>query len=159
MEDKPWQFKKGNQFWRKRGKHGRDAIVQSEALLAETADEYFSWCVDNPILQRDIRGKDNAQVIIEHPRPFKKHEFARWCGLSEWRLVTDLKAKSDDFSQVVTHIATTIYDQKYDHAVCGMYNAVIIARDLGLSDNVKSEVTNKDQKITVTYKENDTDAD
>jgi hypothetical protein len=140
------QFAKGNEYWRKRSKHGRNRIIQDEQTLWDAADEYFNWCHTNPIYETDFRGKDLTEVKIPRPRPFKKEEFARFCGLSEWRLITDLKTVSPDFSQVITHIEKTIADQKYDYAVVGMFNSSIVAKDLGLAD--KKEVVKTTVKMT-----------
>lgn len=136
----------GNQFWKARSKHGRDRIIKDSHCLAESIDEYFQWCVDNPILETDFRGRDLVEVLIPHPRAFKKEELARFCGLSEWRLITDLKKISDDFSQVITRAEKIIADQKYTYAVVGMFNATIVARDLGLAD--KKEVEQKNVSLT-----------
>jgi len=132
-------FEAGNQYWKKRSKHGRDRIIQSHEFLADAADEYFQWCIDNPILQKDYRGKDATPVYLEHPRAFKKDEFARFCHLSEWRLINDLKDVSSDFSHVVTCIEKTIADQKYTYAVVGMFNSSIVAKDLGLADKIEQK--------------------
>ena len=144
-EQKPGQFKIGNQFWRKRSKHGRDAIIESPGQLAEAADEYFMECEENPIVEQDFRGAKTAEVQLTHPKVFLKGEFARFCGLSEWRLIDDLKQKSNDFSQVITRIEGIIRDQKYSYAVCGMFSATIVSRDLGLTD--KKDLTSKGEKI------------
>jgi len=39
-----------------------------------------------------------------------------------------------DFLDIITHIETIIYTQKFEGAAAGHYNANIIARDLGLAD-------------------------
>jgi hypothetical protein len=131
---------KGNQFWKLRSKHGRDSIIQDAEVLAKAADEYFQWCIDNPILEKDYRGKDATPVYLEHPRVFQKGEFARFCGLTEWRQLEDLKSKGEDFLQIVTCIGQAIADQKYMYAVCGMFNSNIVARDLGLVDKKEQNV-------------------
>ena len=43
---------------------------------------------------------------------------------------------------VIHKIEDCIYNQKFEGAIIGLYNANIIARDLGLSD--KNELTGKD---------------
>ena len=131
---------KNNQYWKQRSKHGRNKIIKSHEFLAKASDEYFQWCIDNPIIQIDYRGKDLIKVELPHPRVFKKEEFARFCGLSEWRLITDLTKDSKDFSQVITRIEKVIADQKYTYAVVGMFNSTIVSRDLGLADKIKSDV-------------------
>lgn len=133
-------FQKGNQYWKHRSKHGRDRIIQDPETLANAADEYFQWCTDNPLYTIDYRGKDAQEVVFPHPRVFQKGEFARFCHLSEWRLIEDLRAVSDDFSQVITRIEGIIRDQKYMNAVIGVFNSNIVARDLGLKDSTEQTI-------------------
>jgi hypothetical protein len=49
-----------------------------------------------------------------------------------------LKDKTDevskDFSQIVTRVRETVFEQKFTGAAAGFLNANIIARDLGLAD-------------------------
>ena len=140
---------KNNQYWKQRSKHGRDKIIKSAQFLADASDEYFQWCLDNPIIEIDYRGKDLVRIELPHPRVFKKQEFARFCGLSEWRLITDLMKDSKDFSQVITRIGEIIADQKYTYAVVGMFNATIVSRDLGLADKVQTDITTQGDKVNI----------
>jgi hypothetical protein len=127
-------FEEGNQYWKLRSKHGRDKIIESPEVFANASDEYFQWCVDNPIIEIDYRGKDLKKVELPHPRVFKKEELARFCGVAKWETVNNLKKVSDDFMEVVTRVEGIIADQKYTYAVVGMFNSNIVARDLGLAD-------------------------
>lgn len=140
---------KGNKFWQARSKHGRNRVIKDPHVLAEAADEYFQWCEENPIKYNDFRGKDAEEVFLVKPRPFTKEGVARFCDLSEWRLIEDLKTISDDFSQVVTRIERIIADQKYTYAVTGIFNSLIVARDLGLKDSTE---TKQDGKLEVVVK-------
>lgn len=134
----------GNQFWKLRSKHGRDRIIQDPETLSKAADEYFQWCEENPILQKDFRGKDADTVYLEHPRVFTKEGLARYLDVNEWRVISQLKDVSEDFNRVVTRIEKTIYEQKFTYASVNMFNSNIIARDLGLAD--KREIEKK--KVT-----------
>lgn len=129
---------KNNQYWKMRSKHGRDRIIESPEVLAKASDEYFQWCVDNPIIEHDWKnaGRELVEVEIKHPRVFKKEEFARFCNVAQWRTIDELKDVSEDFLQIVTHIEGIIADQKYTYAVVGMFNSSIVAKDLGLKDRV-----------------------
>lgn len=137
---------KNNQYWKLRSKHGRDRIIKDPESLLESANEYFQWCIDNPVLQTDFKSTKNGleEIQIPHPQVFQKGALARYCHLSEWRLLEDLKKVSEDFSQIVTHIEGIIRDQKFKYASVGMFNSNIIARDLGLAD--KRENKNEDVK-------------
>jgi hypothetical protein len=138
---------KGNQYWKMRSKHGRDRIITDPVALSESADEYFQMCIDNPILQKDFRGKDADTVYLEHPRVFQKDGLALFCHVSQWRTIEQLKEVSDDFLQVVTRIENIIKTQKFENAAVGLFNSNIIARDLGLRDN--SDVTSGGEKISI----------
>jgi hypothetical protein len=140
----------GNQFWKARTKHGRDRVIKEPETLASAADEYFQWCEDNPVSFNDFRGKDADEVYLKKPRPFTKEGFARFCDLSEWRLIEDLKEISQDFSQVVTRVEKTIADQKYTYAVTGIFNSLIVARDLGLKDSTEAKTDGK-LEVVVKY--------
>lgn len=153
---------KGNKFWTIRAKHGRDRIIQDHEVFRQSAYEYFQHCIDNPIIQKDFRGKDAEPVYLEHPRVFQKDGLAVFCGVASWRTIEDLKSVSDDFMQVVTHVEAIIRTQKFEHAAVGMFNSNIIARDLGLSDKIDKQLldengkpTNPNQPITIVFKESD----
>jgi hypothetical protein len=118
-------------------------------LLSENIDEYFLWCVENPILETDFRGKDLIKISIPHPRVFKKEELARFIGLSEWRLVEDLRNVSKDFSQVIKETENIIADQKYTYAVVGMFNSNIVSRDLGLKDQTDVTTNGKEMNTII----------
>lgn len=138
---------KGNQYWLMRGKHGRDRVIKSPEALLENSNEYFQWCLDNPLLVHDYRGKDPESVYLEKPRPFKKEEFARFCGLSQWKEINSLKDVSEDFAKVLTYIEKTIADQKFDYAAIGVFNANIIARDLQLVN--REDITSNNETLPI----------
>ena len=144
---------KNNQFWKERGKHGRDRIIQDSKALEEDANEYFQKCIDNPIIEIDYRGKDATPVEIYKPKVFQKDELAIFCGLSEWRLIDNLKYVSEDFSQVVTRIENIIKTQKFQYAAVNIFNSNIIARDLGLAD--KKDIAIDKPKIIIDWTDND----
>jgi hypothetical protein len=54
--------------------------------------------------------------------------------ISEWK---DRKG----FSQIITRIERTIYDQKFVGAAAGFFNSNIIARDLGLTEKKEIDAT------------------
>lgn len=138
---------KENQYWKLRSKHGRDRIIQDPQTLADASDEYFQWCIDNPIIQIEYKsaGGELIKVELPHPRVFKKGELARFCNVSEWDVINDLRSVSEDFIQVITRIEGIIRDQKYTYAVVGMFNSNIVARDLGLVDHKEMKQTNINQ--------------
>ena len=134
----------GNQFWKLRLKHGRDRIIQDPKALWEDAQEYFQWCIDNPLMETDFRGKNADMVTIPHMRVFQKTGLALACGLSKWEIIEGLKEVSEDFKDVITRIEGIIATQKFEGAAGDFLNARIIAQDLGL--NVQRLVVDTQRK-------------
>ena len=129
----------GNRFWELRSKHGRDRLFSSPVDFWEASTEYFDWCESNPITDtRSFGGKQKVQ------RPFTIQGLCRYlrCNKDYFEQFEEsLKSKTDelskDFSIIIKDIRDAIFQQKYEHAVIGIFKENIIARDLGLVD--KSE--------------------
>lgn len=154
---------KGNEFWKKRSKHGRDKLFASPELLWEACEQYFRWCVNNPLME--------MEQIKNPPRPYKDTESewvkpSQFVELPKMRAFTiqglcrfldsntqwfnqfedSLKAEekqndplTKDFSVICMRVREIIYEQKFTGAAAGFLNPMIIARDLGLRD--KKELT------------------
>lgn len=129
-----------NQFWKQRSKHGRDMIFSTPEILWASACEYFEWCDANPWQQQNWVGKDGDEVVRKLTRPYTLSGLCVFmeCGEQTFR---DYRVK-EDFSEVITRIEQIIRTQKFEGAAVGLFNANIIARDLGLTE--KSEHTGKD---------------
>jgi hypothetical protein len=132
------KFQKNNQYWKLRGKDGRNRFIETPEQLLNGAEEYFTWCQENPIYTTEIVNAKQGVQLVEKPlrRPFQKEGFALFLGLSAWRVVAELKNVNDDFMQIITRIEKIIYTQKFEGATVGQFNTNIIARDLGLSENI-----------------------
>lgn len=130
---------KGNQFWKNRTKHGRDALFNDPEKLWESACEYFEFNDGNPIQTIEFNGKDATECIVPKMRAYSK------CGLCVYldcSIPTFEKcSENKDFFEVYTRICNIIYNQKFEGAAAGVLNANIIARDLGLMDNSNVAVT------------------
>lgn len=141
---------KGNQFWKLRSKHGRDKLFATPILLWDAACEYFEWCEKNPIEAQDNKGTKNVNVV-KFNRPFTLKGFCLFCDATEhWydNFKAALKEENDkDFLYICRKIEDIIYNQKFEGATIGIYNANIIARDLGLSDSQKVQ-----QNTIIEYK-------
>ena len=161
---------KENKFWKLRSKHGRDKLFSTPDLMWKATCEYFQWCDDNPFFQTEqaksiskpFKDKETGEVIfpeqfvkIPKMRPYTIQGLCLYlnCNTKYFSDFEDgLKSKTDkvskDFSEVITRIRETIYNQKFSGAASGFLNPNIIARDLGLSD--KQELTGKDGKDLIT---------
>jgi len=158
----------GNQFWKLRSKHGRDKLFATPELLWEAACEYFQWCDDNPWLKSEQvkmpgKGYEDKEgnhippkLVTQIPtaRPYTMQGLCNYldCNTAYFR---QFKAGIDDdgkdFSTIITRIEETVYQQKFEGAAVGAFNANIIARDLGLTDKTdnKNENTNLNYDLTL----------
>lgn len=138
----------GNEFWRLAKDAGRPKKYTPDQLW-ETATEYFIWCHEHPWIKNEaIKGGDMAGQIVRIPtsRPFTLHGLCIFAGI-----ITETfgeYSKQQEFSEVTTRIREIIYNEKYEGAAVGAYNANIIARDLGLAD--KKEVDKTVRKVNFT---------
>lgn len=127
----------GNQFWQLRSKHGRDKLFASPELMWEAACEYFQWCVENPLMEIDFKGKDADRVELPRMRAFTMEGVCRYmhCNTAYFRVFKSAERKdSDGFDTVIKDIEDTVREQKFTGAAAGFLNANLISRDLGLAD-------------------------
>lgn len=131
---------KGNEFWKLRSKHGRNKLFATPELLWEAACEYFKWCIDNPLLETKAFNTSREGVknhIIPKLRVYTLQGLCLYCDCSTSYFRTfksTIKDENKDFLTIITRIEETIYKQKFEGATADMFNANIIARDLGLAD-------------------------
>lgn len=150
-ERKEFNFKKGNKIWQQRSKHGRDALFASADLLEVAAAEYFEWCDNNPWMVNEARteshgnGSGSSTTIVEVPagRPYTWPALCSYLGCSESYFRAFKSTHKDshlDFLAVIDWIEQMIYNQKFEGASIGVFNANIISRDLGLIDKQSMDV-------------------
>lgn len=133
------RFPTENQFWKLRSKSGRDTLFASPQAMREAAEEYFNWCDAHPFYKAEaIKSGDMAGTLMKVPvmRPYTYEGFLSYidAGKEYWRQFK--KEHPPDFSGIIDWISQTIYNQKFSGAAANLLNANIIARDLGLRDNV-----------------------
>lgn len=127
----------------------------------QIADEFIKYIEDlkqNPIeLEADYRrqsekdGRTQQKRVTSYPRPPKVLDFVRrWLGMSHqaWYKLPSRK-RGADYEKVIEAINQYCSDVKFDGAVVGIYNAQIIARDLGLRDNIAVTKSNDDDNMSL----------
>ncbi|MBX3241022.1 MAG: DNA-packaging protein [Chitinophagaceae bacterium] len=132
---------KKNQFWKKRSKHGRKLLFESPELLWKAAQEYFSWVDRNPWYRSEaIKSGNRTGDIIQVPtaRPYTLSGFCLYVHASEsfWRDFRSNENIQEGFSSVISRIEDIIRTQKFEGATVGVFNANIIAQDLGLRSKI-----------------------
>lgn len=149
----------GNQFWKIRSIHGTDILFDSPELLWEAACEYFEWCDSNPLEKAEAKvisngsGEGSSVEIVKVPviRPYTKEGLYMYlgCGKNYFEnFKKSERAKKQDFKGIISQIEKAIYNQKFSGAASGLFNANIIARDLGLSEKTHVENTGT-QKVVL----------
>jgi hypothetical protein len=155
---------KGNKFWVRRTKHGREAIFTDPAVLWAAACEYFTFCEDNPLNSVEFNGKDATECIVPKMRAFTLAGLCLYLGVhskyfNEFKVRLSGKRQiphKEKFIETIAQIEETIYVQKFEGAAAGLLAGNLISRELGLADkqaieaNVKNKVDGK-QVIEVRY--------
>lgn len=121
-----------NQFWKARRRHGRPKRFTPDKLW-EACCEYFSWVDYNPLWEArpfHYQGEITYAAVpkmramtIDGLCLFLLIDPTTW---RQWR-------RDEDLSPVVTRVEMVIRDQKFSGAAAGLFNARIIAHDLGMT--------------------------
>ena len=112
----------------------------------ELAVKYFEWCGEKVILEDKVFSFQGEQThdFITHKRPMTQKGLCVHLGIgvSTWHNYKN----NDEFLEVTDAIEDIMFENKFSGAAVGMFNANIIARDLGLTD--KQEITMDNANIT-----------
>lgn len=147
------EFKKGNKYWQLADPDniGRPPKFKTPKDLLIEAFKYFEWIDENPItiFKKTITDKTSYSNEEIRQKPYT------WDGLYVYLNVCNLehyKSKSE-FSKVITHIDKIIRTQKFEGASVNIFNANIIARDLGLVDKQENKTDIAFTSLTLEEKE------
>lgn len=155
---------KGNDYYKLRSKDGRDTIFKNPNELLMKCNEYFEWCLENPLLEAVVvnrpfkrkigtngDGKDQTEIIpysiaqVPKMRPFTIEGLCNFIDIA--KKTFDNYSSRKDFLPVITRIRQIIYAQKFEGAASGFLNANIIARDLGLKDTTETTITDLTKRV------------
>lgn len=144
---------KGNQFWKARAKHGRDKVFLTPDELWNSACEYFQWVDDNPLCKAIVYQGEVSSKPENLMRAMTVKGLCIFLGVNS-KYFNDFKESLDlstedgkGFSEVINKIRDIIDTQKFEGASAGLLNSNIIARDLGLSDKVDTDITTKGESV------------
>lgn len=131
----------GNAYWRNRAKDGRDKVYDDADELLEKCVEYFEWNLNNPMKSEKIVGTPPQRMDVDVPRVMSLMGLSLFIGqTSKTWCETRTNTTDPEMKAVIRWAEEIIRSNKYEGAVGGFFNAMILVRDLGLTD--KSEVTN-----------------
>lgn len=146
IRDKPMEV------WRAKCGVGRQSIIDSPESLWAAAVEYFNWCDENPLYEMDWKKDGGRLVQVKSPkkRPYTHSGLSVYMGVSVGyiRGIKHKRKDADKFASVIQKIDEAIKVQKFDGAASGFFNATIIARDLGLREQVDNNISDKRADIS-----------
>ena len=126
----------GNQFWKLRAKHGRDHIFKTPEALWEAAVEYFEYTDSRRLERTEFNGKDAKECKVPISVPYTMTGLCIFLDVNTnyFRQFKTDKKELTGFSVVISRIEEIIYTQKFEGAAVGIFQPMIIARDLGLAE-------------------------
>lgn len=143
---------KGNQYWKFADPEclGRPRNYPKPNDLWEAVKPYFMYCDANPIIKTETTTTDKGSMVkeIQYKIPYT------WEGLYVFLGICDLERykQKKEFAGIITHIGNTIRTQKLEGAAAGVFNANIIAKELGL---IAKKETEHSGNIGITYIDED----
>jgi hypothetical protein len=138
---------KGNNYWEFRNKHGRDFKYTPEEFWQEALN-YFDWISAKVWNKKEaIKSGDLAGTLIDIPTqtPMSIQGFCLFADIDRgtWDNYESNEDPYKDFFNITTRIKGVIQSNQFEGATVGAYNPNIIARTLGLSENVNNININK----------------
>lgn len=133
----------------KRVKFGAPPVFDDPKQLWDLATEYFDWCKSNTIDKpehhkiKESQGPGQSTDVIElHylPLPRAMTLSGLWSHANIRKSTWYNYKKNPEFLEVIEAIEEVMREQKFSGAAAGLFNANIIARDLGLTDKTESTV-------------------
>jgi hypothetical protein len=120
---------------------GRPRAFETPDDLRRACVEYFEWAEQNPLKEERLFCQQGVVIrdAVYKMRAMTLTGLCLHAGISRdaWN---EYKARPD-FTGVTKEAEEVIYEQKFSGAAADLFNANIIARDLGLKDETKTEVT------------------
>ena len=122
------------EYYRLRSKNGRDRVYKNPKALIDACNNYFEWCLDNPILEEKVFQHQGRPVSAEirRTRPFTLEGLCNHIDISLATFRT--YEEQTNFKNVVARIRQIVDNQQFEGVAAGILNANIIARKLGLVD-------------------------
>lgn len=121
-------------------------------------EDYFKWCDDNPWVKHEaIKSGDMAGKIIKIPtaRPYTE---ISWCAfhnlgknylqqLDDQLAREELTEEEQLLSVILSRVRARIWAQKFEGAAVGAFKENIIAREMGLWDRMKNDLSTGEKPL------------
>lgn len=129
---------------------GRPKKYGSAEELAEIAAEYFTWVDSNPFKKDKVfsyQGETNNGTEAVQ-RPYTLTAFCIYAGISDETFRN--YDSEEDLKEICQAIRDVITNQKLEGATSNLFNASIVARELGLADKQQVDHSSRDGTMTPT---------
>ncbi|AUR84517.1 DNA-packaging protein, partial [Vibrio phage 1.060.A._10N.261.48.B5] len=146
-EDRIWN--EVNPFGKKSKRGNGNLRFETPEQLWEEACEYFEWALNTPWKEnKAMKMKSGDSDVIEYynttkPRYLSNVGLCLFLGIQRCTYGYYQSGKHDkddkDFSSVCAVIDSIVYEQKLSGAAAGIFNPMIVARELGLGIDEQSE--------------------
>ena len=128
-------FAPGNDLWTARSTAGPKPKFATADALWTACVEYFDWMRGRPLIEVKPFAYEGKITMADLPHQ-RAMTLASLCvfldiGYSTW---DEWRKERPDLTEVITRVERIIFAQKFEGAAAGLFNANIIARDLGLAD-------------------------
>lgn len=127
-------------------------------------DDYFKWCDEHPWFRYEaIKSGDNAGKIIKIPtaRPYTEISWCAFHNLGKHYLTQmseslaaieedeekELTAEEEQLSVILSRARARIWAQKFEGASVGAFKENIIAREMGLWDRMKNDLSTGEKPL------------
>ena len=121
-----------NQYWKARRSHGRKPKFATPEEFYSKCVDYFEWVEASPLMksvQVIYQGKATTYEVAKM-RAMTLKGLCLYLGIRYETLLN--YRKRPGFEYVTERVDSIIYEQKFSGAAAGLFNPVIIARELNL---------------------------
>ena len=125
------------------GNEGKEKTFKTPYELSKAFEDYKTDTDANPWIRFEvIKGGQDAGKLLPVPmqRPYTLGGFATFLKMTYQGVKNYGEMEGyEEYFEVYEKIENECTSQKFEGAVVGVFNANIIARDLGLTDNISSK--------------------
>ncbi len=133
-------------------KVGRPKNIETPEELWKLFLKFLKWIEANPIIEKVVHNKTGEIIDLEKQRPLTWARFDTW--VFDQDIISDLEdyrqnreGRYSEFGGIISRIRNIMYANKFEGASVNIFNANIIARDLGLKDHTSNEIQDKRKTI------------
>lgn len=126
---------------------GRPKVLTPDQLR-QKANEYFSWCIENPLKEEEVvKYKEYFEIAeVSKPRVFTIQGLCMFIGIGSSTFY-DYEGRPE-FAEIISRIRNVIYHQKFEGAAAGFFKENLIIRDLKLKETTEVEHRNTPRELT-----------